>query len=175
VNGYDTIISTLDFRSFSSIWFWIAVAVAWSNTTHFILSVPFDLVQRAKRRGGETMADLETLVAIQARRRVQIMQSGGVWLVGVWSAVLTTVTLLGFWYGHEFAQAVTLLMVPLSIAGGLSLRFARRIEAAPLTGADLTRALTLHRMLIQAVGLLAILVTTMWGSWFNLTVRLFGL
>lgn len=174
MTGYDTIFSAIDFRSFSSVWFWIAVAVAWSNTTHFILGVPFDLVQRARRRGAQSMDDLETLVAIQVRRRAQIMQSGGVWLVGLWSAILTTVVLLGFWYGHEFAQALALLLVPLSFASALSLRFALRLQDAPLSGAELVRALTRHRMLIQSVGLLAILVTTMWGSWFNLTVRLIG-
>lgn len=174
MNGFDSIFSTIDLRSFSSIWFWIAVAVAWSNTAHFILGVPFDMVQRARRHGGTVMADLEALTMIQVRRRLQIVRSGGVWLVAFWSAVLTTLAMLGFAYGHELAQALTLLLLPLSLAAWLSVRLAARFDAAPPTGPALTRALTLHRLLIQAIGLLAILVTTMWGSWFNLTLRMFG-
>ncbi|MCB1394746.1 MAG: component of SufBCD complex [Rhodobacter sp.] len=174
MNGYDSIFSTIDVRSFSSIWFWIAVAVAWSNTTHFILGVPFDMVQRAKRRGGTVMEDLEVLTMIQVRRRLQIIRSGGVWLVAFWSAILTTLAMLGFGYGHELAQALTLLLLPLTLAAWLGLRMAARFEADPPSGAALTRALTLHRLLIQGIGLLAILITTMWGSWFNLTLRMFG-
>jgi hypothetical protein len=170
----DSVFSTIDLNSFSSIWFWIALAVAWSNTTHFILGVPFDLVQRARRKGGFEMDDLEVLAAIQARRRMQILRVGGVWMVGIWTAILTALAMLGFVYGFELAQAFTLLLVPLTIAAILSVRLAARIEAAPPRGEDLVRTISRHRMLIQSIGLLSILVTTMWGSWYNLTSQLYG-
>lgn len=170
----DSVFSTIDLASFSSVWFWIALAVAWSNTTHFILGVPFDLVQRAKRKGGFEMDDLELLTAIQARRRMQILRIGGVWMVGLWTAILTALVMLGFVYGFELAQALALILVPLTFAAILSLRLAARIEAAPVRGVELVRTLSRHRMLIQSIGLLAILITTMWGSWHNLTSQFFG-
>ena len=171
---YSTIFSTIDLRSFSNIWFWIAVAVAWSNVTHFIVGVPFDMVVRARRRGGQAMADLEVMAVLQARRRNQIMRSSGVPLLAFWSMVLTVLAVLAFGYGVEMAQAVTLLMIPMTLAAGLGLGLAKKLEAEPLTGAALTRKLTLHRVLIQAIGLLGILVTTMWGTWHNLSIHLLG-
>jgi len=175
VEFYSTVFSTIDMRSFSNIWFWIAVAVGWSNITHFIIGVPFDMVLRARRRGGQAMSDLEAMAVLQARRRVQIMQSSGVWLVGFWTTVLSTLAVLGFVYGSELAQALTLLLLPMSLAAALGLRLAARLARAPLTEAALTRKLTVHRLLIQALGLFAILLTTMWGTLHNLSIPLLGL
>jgi len=172
VDFYSTVFSTIDLRSFSNIWFWIAIAVGWSNMTHFIVGVPFDMVQRARRRGGQAMIDLETMAMLQARRRNQIMQSAGVWLVAFWSAILTVVGVIGFGYGAELAQAATLLLVPMSIAASLGMGLAAKLERAPLTGKALTKKLILHRVLIQAIGLLAILITTMWGTVHNLSIPL---
>ncbi|MCB1407980.1 MAG: component of SufBCD complex [Rhodobacteraceae bacterium] len=171
---YSTVFSTIDLRSFSNIWFWIAVAVGWSNLTHFIIGVPFDMVLRARRRGGQALADLEALTLIQARRRVQIMHSSGVWLVAFWAGVLSALAVLGFGYGAELAQAMTLLLLPMTIAAAIGLRLANRLVADPLAGAALTRKLTLHRLGLQAIGLLAILITTMWGTWHNLSIPLMG-
>ncbi|PVH30786.1 component of SufBCD complex [Pararhodobacter oceanensis] len=172
---YSTVFSTIDLRSFSNIWFWIAIAVAWSNMTHFIIGVPFDMVLRARRRGGQAMADLEDLALIQARRRGEIMRSSGVWIVGIWTAILTTLAVLGFGFGEELAQAMTFLLVPMSVATGLGLGFAAKLERAPLRGSALTRKLTLHRVMIQGLGLVAILITTMWGTLHNLSIPVFGL
>ncbi|MCL4675243.1 MAG: component of SufBCD complex [Pararhodobacter sp.] len=171
---YSTVFSTIDLRSFSNIWFWIAVAVGWSNLTHFIIGVPFDLVRLARRKGGQTMADLEALTLIQARRRVQIMHSSGIWLVAFWAMVISALAVLGFGYGAELAQALTLLLLPMSIAAAIGLGLAHRLVSEPLTGAALTRKLTLHRLGLQAIGLVAILITTMWGTWHNLSIPLMG-
>ena len=51
MNGTDSLFSTIDLRSFSNLWFWLMLAVAWSNVTHYVMGVPFDMVQRAKRKG----------------------------------------------------------------------------------------------------------------------------
>ncbi|GAB4260505.1 MAG: hypothetical protein Kow0013_04070 [Pararhodobacter sp.] len=174
MNGYTSVFSLIDFGSFSNLWFWIAVAVAWSSATHFVIGVPFDMVQRARRKGGQAMADLEAMAALQARRRVQILSSGGAWLVGFWAMALTSLAVLGFGYGHELAQALTLLLLPLTLVSALGVRFALRLTRTPLQGKALARALTLHRILIQTIGLTAILITTMWGTWHNLTQQLMG-
>jgi len=174
VNLTDSLFSTIDFRSFSNLWFWLVLAVAWSNATHFVMGVPFDLVLRAKRRGGEAMEDLNVLAAIQARRRLQIASTSGVWLVGFWMAVLTTLAMLGFGYQVELAQAMVLLLGPLTLAALIGLRLARRIDGGALTGAALVKAIYWNRILVQSIGLLTILVTTMWGMWHNLSIRALG-
>ncbi|PWE30178.1 component of SufBCD complex [Pararhodobacter marinus] len=174
MNLTDSLFSTIDVRSFSNLWFWLVLAVAWSNVTHFVMGVPFDMVQRARRQGGEAMRDLNTLAAIQARRRLGILRASGVWLVGFWMAVLTSLALLGFRHGFELAQASFLLLAPLSLAGWLSLRLSLRVATGALVDEPLVRAIFWYRVVIQAVGLAAILVTTMWGMWHNLSVSTLG-
>ncbi|MCB1360220.1 MAG: component of SufBCD complex [Rhodobacter sp.] len=171
----DSLFSTIDLRSFSNVWFWLVLAVAWSNASHFLLGVPFDLVQTARRKGGEAMADFETLARIQSRRRMQIMERAGVWLVAFWMAVLSALAVLGFRYGLEFAQALVLLLGPLTLAAWLTLRLAARIDRGLYPEGDaMARAFGRQRILVQAIGLFTILVTTMWGMWQNLTLRALG-
>lgn len=171
VTWTNSLFSTIDLRSFSNLWFWLALAVAWSNATHFIMGVPFDMVGRARRQGGQAMADLEAMAHIQARRRLGVMRGSGVWLVAFWTMLLSFLASLGFRDGHEVAQALVLLLAPLTLAAWLGLRIAARIDRDGLRGEGLARALFWHRVWVQAIGLLAIFVTTLWGTWFNLSVR----
>lgn len=165
---YETVFEVIDMRSFSNLWFWIAVAVLWSSASHWVLGVPFDMVGRARRHGGAASADLDTLVHINARRLVFIARVSGLWLTGIAAFGLTSLAILGFGYRQEFAQAILLLALPMTVVGALSLRTARRIDAERLAGPDLWRRLTWHRMSVQAVGVVSIFVTAMWGMWQNL-------
>jgi len=108
-------------RSFSNLWYWIALAVVWSTTSHWVLGVPFDMVQRAARHGGEAERDLEDMVRINVNRLLYIAGVSGLWLLGIVSAFVTSLAILGFWYGVEFAQAVFLLAAPMTIVGVISL------------------------------------------------------
>lgn len=147
------------------------LAVAWSNVTHFVMGVPFDMVQRARRRGGAVMDDLNMLAQIQARRRIGYVRNAGPWFLGVWMLILSMLVTLGFYNGYELAQAFALLFGPLTVAGFISMRLSARVEAGGLEGEALVRAIIRYRLLLQAVGLLAIFVTTLWGMWHNLSVR----
>ena len=53
---YAILTEIIDLRSFSNLWFWIALAVMWSSTSHWVLGIPHDMIQRAKREGGQAMA-----------------------------------------------------------------------------------------------------------------------
>ena len=163
-----TVFEVIDMRSFSNLWFWIAVAVLWSSASHWVLGVPWDMIARARRHGGAAAADLETLAHINARRILFIGRVSGLWLAGIASFMLTGLAVLGFVYRIEFAQAVLLLLGPMTAVGLLTLRTARAIEAAEATGPDLWRRLTRHRMAVQALGMVSIFVTAMWGMWQNL-------
>jgi hypothetical protein len=172
---YDSVFTLIDLRSFSNLWFWIVLATAWSVASHYVLGVPFDMVMRARRQGGAAMADLEAMVDLQLRRRAGIISSGGVLLVGLWAGVLTFTALLGFWYRIEFAQAVTLLIVPLTLVMVLSLRLSARLRTEQPRDEALTRRLTWHRLTIQVIGVLSILVTALWGMWHNLSLNVLGM
>jgi hypothetical protein len=168
VDWYETVFEVIDMRSFSNLWFWIAVAVVWSSASHYGLGVPYDMVLRARRHGGEAAADLEAIVEINVRRLMHIQTVAGLWLVGFGAFLLTALALMGFLYGLEFAQALLLIAAPMTLVGILTLATARRIAAGRVDRADLVRTLTRHRFAVQGIGVVAIMVTTMWGMWQNL-------
>jgi hypothetical protein len=174
VDWYENLFLMIDMRSFSSLWYWIGVAVVWSSASHWVLGIPFDLVQRARRSGGQAQEDLETLVRINIGRILYIAQVSGLWIMGFAFFVLTVLALLGFRYGIEFAQAVFLVLAPMCVVGAMSLRTARRIAASEAKVPDLYRRLTIHRVSVQAVGVVSIFVTSMWGMWHNMHVNVLG-
>ena len=168
VDWYQIVFEVIDMRSFSNLWFWMAVAVVWSTASHYGLGVPFDMVLRARRQGGEAAADLEMMVEINVRRLMQIQTMAGLWLVAFAAFVLTALGLLAVYYKVEFAQAVLLIVAPMTMVGGLTLAMARRIAAGMVASEDLVRTLTRHRFMVQGIGVIAIMATTMWGMWQNL-------
>ncbi len=171
MSWYDNLFALIDMRSFTSIWFWFVLAVTWSTASHFTLGVPYDLVARARRKGGQAAADAETLAHIQVRRRMAVVRSLGHWLVAFWAAVLTVLMMLGFGYGVELAQALFLLGFPLSLTGFLGLRAAAWIEAHDARGEVLWKRLARLRFWTQVIGMIAIFVTAMWGMWSVMTIR----
>jgi len=174
VDWHETIFELIDMRSFSNLWFWIALAVLWSTASHWVLGVPYDMVARARRNGGQAAQDLEDLVRINTNRLLYIGTVSGLWLLGFGCFVLTGLALLGFVYGLEFAQAVFLLGFPMSLVGLLNLSTARLIQDQEATGPDLWRRLGRHRTIVQAIGMVSIFVTALWGMYQNLSVGPFG-
>lgn len=170
VDWYRTVFELIDMRSFSNLWFWISVAVLWSSTSHWVVGVPFDTIQRAKRHGGTHLDDLETLVRINVNRLLYIANTAGLWLVGFAAALVSGLIVLGFVYHIEFAQAVTCMLVPMCLVGALTIRTAKRIENGENTGDALFRRLSRHRMTTQGIGMVAIFITSMWGMWQNMHI-----
>lgn len=169
-----TLFEMIDMRSFSNLWFWIALAVMWSTLSHWVLGVPFDLVMRARRQGGQAQVDLEDMVRINVNRLLYIGQVSGIWLLGLVCFLLTALALLGFVYRVEFAQAVFLLGLPLALIGALSLMTARGIVAHDLQGAALHKRLAWHRTYTQMLGVVSIFVTALWGMYQNLSIGPLG-
>jgi hypothetical protein len=174
VDWYETIFELIDMRSFSNLWFWISLAVLWSSASHWVIGVPYDLVLRARRYGENHLDDLETLVRINVNRILYIANTAGLWVVGLTAAMVSGLLVLGFVYDVEFAQAVSCLLVPMCFVGALTVRTARLIAAGENTGAALFRRLSRHRMSTQAIGMVAILVTSMWGMWQNMQIGVLG-
>ncbi|MCV2881077.1 component of SufBCD complex [Actibacterium sp. XHP0104] len=171
---HNTVFEVIDMRSFSNLWYWIGLAVLWSSASHWILGVPFDLIQRASRKGGAAMEDLEGLVRINVNRIHYIFTATGLWLIGIASFTLTMLALLGFYYLIEFCQAVFLMAFPMSLVTVLSAFTARRIRRQRPKGDALVRALRIHRLGTQVIGVIAILVTALWGMYQNLSIGALG-
>ncbi len=174
LDWYDSIFELIDMRSFSNLWYWIALAVTWSMTSHWVLGVPFDMITRARRQGGDAQSDMETLVHIYVARLTYIVDVSGVWLAAFVGFGLTVLAVLGFYYNVEFAQALFLIMAPISVVGALSLRAARRVQDGQGSGDALFRLLRRHRVTVQVIGMVSIFVTSMWGMYQNMQFGALG-
>ena len=174
LDWYSTVFELIDMRSFSNLWYWIGLAVVWSSSSHWVLGVPYDMIQRAKRQGGQAQTDLQDMVRVNVNRLIYIRDVSGVWIVGFGCFLLTMLLLLGFLFQNEFAQAVFLLAFPMSIVGLLSVRSARIIHRSALVGEDLHKRMLRHRFQTQLLGVVAIFVTAMWGMYQNFNFGALG-
>lgn len=159
----ETIYLVIDTHSFSSMWFWIVLAVFWSGMSHYVMGVPFDLVQRAARQGGQAMKDLEDLARINANRLLQLGGAAGEILTAVAATLLSVLCLLGFVYGVELCQALFLLALPFTVINLFAQRTARLVRERDQFDEALVRRLRRHRIVTQAIGVVSIFVTAFWG------------
>lgn len=171
---YSSIFELIDMRSFSNLWFWIALAVMWSSASHWVLGVPFDMVQRAKRGNGQAEIDLQDMVRINTNRMLYIARVSGLWLLGLSCFVLSTLALTGFLYGLEIAQALFLLAFPMSVIGLISLSTARLLEQEHFALDSIYKRLARHRLYTQIVGVISIFITALWGMYQNLSIGALG-
>lgn len=171
---FQTLTEMIDLRSFSNLWYWIALAVMWSTASHWILGVPFDMVHRARKNGGQSAEDLEDLVRINVNRMLYVVQMAGLWILAIACFVLSSLATLGFGLDVEFAQAVFLLLFPMATVGLVNLATARSIRMNEPQGDALYRRLATCRFAIQIIGMISIFVTAMWGMYQNLRLGVFG-
>lgn len=171
---YRTVLEVIDARSFSNLWYWLVLGAAWSVAGHYVLGVPWDMVARARRHGGRHEDDLHDVLRVHVLRMVALGDRGGAWLLALASFLLTALALLGFGYGVEFAQASFLLLAPLCGVWLLRLRMARRLAAGEAPGSTLYLRLARHRRAVQAIAILSIFVTALFGMYQNLTLGAFN-
>ncbi|THH38727.1 component of SufBCD complex [Aliishimia ponticola] len=162
-----TIFEQIDMRSFSNLWFWIALAVLWSTASHWVLGVPHDMVARARKIEGQAQVDLEDVVRVNVNRLIYIVQVSGLWLLGFVCFLITGLGILGFIYDVEFAQAVFLLAFPMTILGLMSYNAALQIYHQDLSGEPLRARLMRHRVHTQILGVISIFCTALWGTYQN--------
>ncbi len=174
MDWYATVFEVIDMRSFSNLWYWIGLAVLWSTASHWVLGVPYDLIQRAKRNGGQAEVDLHDLVRINCNRMLYIGRISGLWLLAFTSALVAALFVLGFWFQIEFAQALFLFAFPLSLVGLVSISTAQQIVEEGATGDQLHKRLNRHRIYTQVIGMVSVFVTAMWGMFQNLAIGPLG-
>ncbi|SLN38273.1 hypothetical protein TRL7639_01913 [Falsiruegeria litorea R37] len=174
MNWYSSIFELIDMRSFSNLWFWIALAVVWSSASHWVLGVPFDMVIRARRVGGQAVVDLQDITRVNVNRILYVTDVSGIWILGFVCFLLSTLLVLGFYYWVEFAQALFLIGFPMSLVGLINLSTARRIRREDLQGADLSKRLTRCRIYTQIIGMISIFVTALFGMYQNLSIGVLG-
>ena len=139
------------------------------------MGVPYDLILRAQKQGGEVLVDLQDNVRVNVNRYLYVGHYAGHWLVAVACAFFASLAVGGWFYRIEFCQALFLLLFPMLFVGGLSMYRANQISATQPAGEDLFKLLHRHRVQTQGIGILAIFVTATWGMYMNLEVGPFGL
>jgi hypothetical protein len=171
---YSSILELIDLRSFSNLWFWIALAVTWSSASHWVLGVPYDMVTRARRSGGQSQQDFEDITRINVNRLLYITRVSGIWMLGSACFALSALVVLGFWYDVEFAQALFLLGFPMSMVFLLNLSTAHLINAEGCLGEALAKRISRCRLYIQMIGMVSIFVTALWGMLQNMSIGALG-
>ncbi len=165
------ILDLIDFRTFSNIWYWLAVVVTWATVTYWVIGVPFDMVQAARRQGGQAAQDLAALVDINTRRLMTISGTPAVILAGLGAFFLAAAGMLGFVYGLELAQGLFCLAFPLTLVLLLTLRTCHRIAAERPTGPALVKTLIRLRFWLQLIAMAATFLTALLGMYVTLSQR----
>ncbi|MGZ9809971.1 component of SufBCD complex [Pseudoroseicyclus sp. H15] len=167
----DLLLQTIDFRSFSSLWYWIVLAVVWSSASHFVMGVPWDLVMRARRQGGQAEIDMMDMVRVQANRMLQVSRASSQWLLGSVFFFHSALLVLSFWYNVELAQAIELIALPMTLVGYLGLSTAAALEAEGDPSVETVHwRLRRHRFRVQLIGMVSLVVTAMFGMYKTLAV-----
>ena len=143
----------------------MAVAVVWSSVSHFVLGVPYDLIQRGKRKGGQADQDVHDVVRVNVNRLTHISEVAGLMIMAFCCFALTGLAVLGFYYWIELAQAIFLIAFPLSLVGLLTVSRVKKIATENPVGPELYSALFRHRLWTQIIGMVAIFFTAMFGMY----------
>jgi hypothetical protein len=180
VPHYDGLISLLDSRSFGSVWFWIVLIGLWSMAGRTIIGVPVEVVLRARRaqaagepegHGVITLLDWLSLVL----PRWHLGSREGALFFGLAVFLLTSLTIFGFRYGLEMAQALTLLTWPFFLLFWMRVRLARQLipllragqegeSPVAVVATEAIRRMIGHRRLVMLVSILAVALTALWGT-----------
>lgn len=181
---FDGIISFLGSRSFGSVWFWLVLIGMWSATGRNVLGVPTEILGRARR--AQAAGDLDSRAVVTLLDWLSLVlprwQTGpreGAVFLAVTSFLLTSLAVMGFGYGLEMAQALTLLLVPFAMLFWLRVLLARRLVPLlaagqegdrPVAGvaADCIRLMSTHRLLVTGLSIVAVAATAMWGMLWTL-------
>ena len=164
----DLVTQVIDLRSFSNLWYWIVLAIMWSTLSHWVLGIPYDLVQRARTGDEECVDDVNLLVRVNCRRILKLADLSGTAMVAGSAFVITSLVVLGWVYGVEFCQAIVLLVLPLILVTALSVRTARLMTENGFE--DVALMLRRHRLMVQGMGVVFIFLTALWGMYVNVSV-----
>ncbi|WP_237072635.1 hypothetical protein [Pseudaestuariivita rosea] len=113
------------------------------------------------------MTDFEDMVRINVNRIDHLLGRGTGFATGFFCFMLTGLGLLGFYYSFETAQAIFLLAMPASIVLLMTVNKARKFQQHMPTGDDLRKQILMLRFWIQLIGVIAILITSFWGMYYN--------
>jgi hypothetical protein len=140
--------------------------VQWTNNSQSVLGVPVDMVQSAAR-GDEDPDNVAQIAKTYATRRLQISGIPALMITGFTAMALTILTILGFAQRLEWAQALSILLVPQSLVFWRYRHTARQVLAAH-SALDCITVLYRHRWVTQVIGAVSIMAAAIWGMLHNI-------
>ncbi|WP_172328713.1 component of SufBCD complex [Mangrovicoccus sp. HB161399] len=146
--------------AFSSLWYWIVVALVWTRVAHAPMGIPMDHYDRARAVGGDE--DAFALLRAGVARQLGHSEKARVWFTGVWAFALSSLLGLSL-LGAELAQALLVLALPLAIGQLLVFRTARRMSQMEPEVGPLMAELKRLRLWLQLLSLAAIFVSAVIG------------
>lgn len=149
----------ISLRSFSSLWYWIAVAVFWIAATGRVLGLPYGAVARAQA-GGAARVQFDMMAQYAAHIWVARWQKWQVVWVAAAAAGLVSLSMLAFSYGIELAQALWFLAMPYAILLALQLRLALHILGKDLRDDGLIQVIYRFRIISQLMGFAFVFTTS---------------
>lgn len=152
----------ISLRSFSSLWYWLAMAAFWLWLAGRVLGISFALVRRAGQ-DDLALAGIEALTLAQAQHWLAVWQAWKIALVAAVFAVLAGLSRLGFTYGIEGAQAAWFLIAPYLAVQFLNLRLAARILRDGARGDALLALMYRTRMFVQIIGFVFVFLSAVFA------------
>lgn len=149
----------ISLRSFSTLWYWIALAAFWLRALGHVMGLPYGMVNAARRRGGADVALLERAAQVQAQRRVDIWARGQVGIVAAHAFAFGMLAYLGFVHGVELALALFFFHAPLMALQTLNLRMARQVLGEKGQGDALLSLMFYFNIYTQFIAMAFILAT----------------
>lgn len=145
-----SLLSLLNWESFSSVWFWVILLGQWSLTGLSVLGVPVDVLNPHH-------PDAKSVVEYRLRRHVELFRTAPFVMVLIVAAGLGCMLILAVIYQIELAQAICFLTLPMLILWFIGYRVAEGCIAAPLE-LQIKRLKYLH-IFAQVFGLMVIFIT----------------
>ncbi|ARO14187.1 hypothetical protein BVG79_00835 [Ketogulonicigenium robustum] len=150
-------------RSFTSVWYWIGLALVWSIASGRAMGLSWDLVRRARKGDADARRDLDDAARIEIGRIARLTDKSGLFVTALIGFCSISLILLGWVYNVEFFRALTCLYLTWLALGLLDLRWALRIFHDEATGEPLRQRLVRLHWARQGVALVAVLVTLLIG------------
>ena len=162
------LIKFLNANSFNNVWFWVLVSIIWLKSINFTFGVTISQIQKAQISGGSALIDIETIILINSRRRIEYINRFGLWIISIGMFLLSATATLGFWFSYELMQASTFLLIKLYYSYFSSLSLASKIKTKKLIGTDLCKAYLRCKNQKQFFGLLIILFISFFSSYYSI-------
>jgi hypothetical protein len=148
----------MEFESYYSIWYWILLTSVWTVVCYHTLGVSYGMILRAQR-SPIVAAEVDSVALMISFRLGWIRRRLGMPLAAIAGFGLAALAVIGFVAKIEFAQALFMLLFPLSLVAAATLALSRDIVEKKPQGEVLRAMLSRRRRWNQVIAIVTLLAT----------------